>query len=206
MAAILASQQEFPRRQLASWDASARAWLQTADKVKRLQQTQLMLIINNLQLPVNVKNDPYESVMTAWTSALSSMEKLVRGVSQRVMDGAILLAIASWHLYPDMEVLTDEVISVEQKDKLMNKAILTVSKKGSYGKDGVFWSLPLAQMRYYSPPVISERYIASNASRVSMQELCIIILGIIIAQWRDSCPDVHKCCNLIIHLARLVAL
>ncbi|EMR66652.1 hypothetical protein UCREL1_6361 [Eutypa lata UCREL1] len=66
---IMAAQQHITREQLAHWDSSARAWLQTADSAKRLQQTQLMLIINNVRLPVNSSRDPYESVITAWTSA-----------------------------------------------------------------------------------------------------------------------------------------
>jgi hypothetical protein len=165
-----------------------------------------MLIINNLQLPVDVNHDPYQSVITAWKSALISMEKLVQGVPQRVTNGAVLLAISSWHLYPDMEVLVNEVTSVNQGDELMNGAVLTISERGAYsGKDGVFWSLPLARMRYHSPPIISERHVASNTSRVSIQEPCVVILGIVFAQWRPSCSDEQRCCDFLILLSRLVS-
>jgi hypothetical protein len=62
---IMAAQQLFTREQLSAWDASARSWLQTADAAKRLDQTQLMLIINNVRMPVNTSQEPYDSVLSA---------------------------------------------------------------------------------------------------------------------------------------------
>jgi len=112
VSSLNASQQFFSRQQLALWDASARSWLQTADTAKRLEHTQLSLIINNLRMPVNSNNDPYQSVLKAWTSAMTAMDRLIQGIPQRVQDGAILLAISSWHLYPDMEVLVNECKTV----------------------------------------------------------------------------------------------
>ncbi|KAK2729017.1 uncharacterized protein CKAH01_10588 [Colletotrichum kahawae] len=106
---LMASKQTFSRQHLASWDASARSWLQTADSDRRLQQTQLMLIISNVRLPVNSKKDPYESVIDAWVSGMAAMNRLLQGIPQRVQDGTILLAMSSWHLYPDMEVLLDDI-------------------------------------------------------------------------------------------------
>ncbi|KAH8590982.1 hypothetical protein B0O99DRAFT_520304, partial [Bisporella sp. PMI_857] len=157
-AAIMAAQQTFTRQQLATWDSSARSWLQTADADRRLQQTQLMLIINNVHLPVNTSSDPYESVIEAWTSAMRAMENLVQGIPQQVQNGAVLLAMSSWHLYPNMEVLMGEIKDIDQHDELMNDALVTISRHGIRSdKEGVFWSLPLARMRYYSLPVATER-------------------------------------------------
>jgi hypothetical protein len=76
-ASIMAAQQIFNRQQLAAWDSSARAWLQTADSEKKNQQTQLMLIINNVQIPVNTKKNAYESVLEAWKQGMCAMERLV---------------------------------------------------------------------------------------------------------------------------------
>ncbi|KAK8076537.1 hypothetical protein PG994_003809 [Apiospora phragmitis] len=45
--AAAAVQQGIARTQLAEWDASARAWLQTADSVMAAKQTQLRLILKN---------------------------------------------------------------------------------------------------------------------------------------------------------------
>ncbi|KAJ4296847.1 hypothetical protein N0V90_006895 [Kalmusia sp. IMI 367209] len=83
LAAIMASQQPIGRNQLSAWDSSARSWLQTADAAKPFQQKQLMLIINNVGLPVNTAREPYGSVMKAWTSALTAVERLMCGIPQR---------------------------------------------------------------------------------------------------------------------------
>ncbi|KAH6040962.1 hypothetical protein HBI54_149870 [Parastagonospora nodorum] len=175
ISAIMAAQQLFNREQFSAWDASARSWLQTADTTKRFQQTQLMLILNNVHMPVNTSRDPYDSIISAWKSGMNAMENLLQVVPQRVQDGAILLAISSWHLYPNMQVLSDLVRDIDMSDDLMNHSILTISTSGaSDSRDGVFWSLPLSRMRYYSPAVISERSLASDTSRITMEEFQVL--------------------------------
>ncbi|KAF4451057.1 hypothetical protein F53441_5921 [Fusarium austroafricanum] len=186
-AALMASQQIISRQQLAVWDASARAWLQTADRDRRNQHIQLNLIINNLRLPVSTSHDPYQSVMDTWISAMKGMELLVLGVSQRVNNGAILLAMSSWHLYSDLEVLLCETKSVHLKDSLMQSSVVTVSAQRSDSqKDGVFWSLPLSRMRFYSPPVTTERQFALDTNRVTTAEFCIAVLGGVTGPWYDD--------------------
>lgn len=201
VATLMAAQQTFSREQLAAWDSSARSWIKTADAEQRVQQTQLMLIISNMELPVNSSNDLYESVIKAWTSAMVAMEKLTQGIPQQIRDGAILLAISSWHLYPDMAVLSDVMKPVRQNDPLMNGSLLTFSVHISSTKEesnGVFWSLPMAHMRYYSPPVVAQGRLTSDTSRVTMDEFLIVVLGMVISSWiRVFCPDASRCCQLI---------
>jgi hypothetical protein len=202
-ASVMAAQQIITREQLAAWDASARSWLHTADSAKRLQQIQLTLIISNISMPVNSSNEPYESVMKAWISGMQAMEHLVQGIPQRVQDGTILLAISSWHLYPNMHILVDQPKEVDQKDPLMNDALVTISgQQSSTGREGVYWSLPLARMRYYSPPEVAERRIASDTSRVTIDELWIVILGILTGPWSQS--DLDQSCEFIHRLAKQV--
>src|SRR6202000_2322770 len=50
LSACMAARQDITREQLALWDASARSWLQSADEAKRVQRTQLQLVVNNLHL------------------------------------------------------------------------------------------------------------------------------------------------------------
>lgn len=47
----------------------------------------------------------YRSVIDAWVTALQGMEKVVKGTSQEASSGGLLLALSSWHLYPDMIAL-----------------------------------------------------------------------------------------------------
>jgi hypothetical protein len=106
---FLASQICVSRDQLAEWDNSARAWLRVADESKAKQQTQLMLIVKNLNIPVNDgKGSLYQSVMSAWQRALELMEGLLCQKSQSITpycaNGDLLLALTSWHIYPDLDV------------------------------------------------------------------------------------------------------
>ena len=102
---LVAAQITISRDQLAAWDNSARTWLRAADQVKSLQQKQLMLIVKNISIPVDTnQGNTYRSVINAWTTALSSMEKIINGAPQRVQNGAFLLGLSSWHIYPDLEV------------------------------------------------------------------------------------------------------
>jgi len=50
---VLAAQITIDRQQLAEWDNNARAWLRSADEAMNKEQTQLMLIVNNLNITVN---------------------------------------------------------------------------------------------------------------------------------------------------------
>ncbi|CAI6339428.1 unnamed protein product [Periconia digitata] len=205
IATIMASKQSFARQELAAWDSSARSWLQTADTDRRLQQTQLMLIINYVRLPVNSKGDVYESVLEAWRSGSIAMDRLVQGIPQQVQEGAILLAISSWHLYPNMEVLLENVKDIDQHDELMENALLTISAYGYVqDKEGVFWSLPLAKLRYYSTPVTVKRQLASRTSRVTIEDFWVIVLGALIRQWAPLSQDSNRLCKLIIRLSTLV--
>lgn len=142
-ASLLAARQEITRANLAAWDASARAWLQTADEANQVRQTQLRLIIDNINIPVNNDRDLFSSVMHAWTNALIMVENLISGMPQSVQDGAVLLALSSWHLYPDMLILGPKTIKVEQSDGLVDPGgILTVGLHNSDREtdSGIFWS------------------------------------------------------------------
>lgn len=125
-AGLAAAVQDISREDLGKWDNSARAWLQSGDQVKFRQHKQLMLIINNLDIPVNTSRDAFSSVMDAWVSALKVMNNLVLGIAQRIQDGAIVLAMSSWHLYPDLMVLGKQATNVQQNDSVFeNTAILS---------------------------------------------------------------------------------
>lgn len=50
----------------------------------------------------------YASVIEAWKSALVGLDNLLKGISQNLLNGGLLLALLSWHLFPDMLVCTSE--------------------------------------------------------------------------------------------------
>ncbi|KAI8631559.1 hypothetical protein F5Y19DRAFT_463267 [Xylariaceae sp. FL1651] len=99
-----------------------------------------------------------------------------------------------------MHVLASEVKPIIQADELMQGAILTVSAvNSSESRTGVFWSLPLSRMRYYSPPIIAERQVTTDTSRVPLSEFRVVCLGIIFASWMTACSDADR-------LSRFVAM
>jgi hypothetical protein len=117
MSSIFAAQVVLSREHLAEWDNSARAWLRVADEANKMRQTQLMLIIKNINVPVNHESgDLYHSVISAWKRALELMESLFRGVAQCITpyqgNGDLLLALSSWHIYPDMDVSSSMSVHV----------------------------------------------------------------------------------------------
>lgn len=192
LATLSAAQQEIPRAQIAEWDDSARAWLRVADGVKRKQQKQLMLILDNVQVPVNGKTDTYESVMEAWKNALTQVEALVQGISQQATRGDILLALSSWHLFPDLTVVTPSMTHVRQNDPVFGSGgVLTIGlQTPTIQETGVHWSLPLAYLRHYGAPVVSARSIRSGLrSRLSLQELLQATLGSLLQGWGPAGND-----------------
>ncbi|KAK0510803.1 hypothetical protein JMJ35_006355 [Cladonia borealis] len=183
--ALQSSRISLSRSQIAAWDASARAWLQTADEVKRIQQTQLILILNNIGASVDPKPFLYESVLEAWTTSLIGMENLLKGTNQSVKNGASLLGLASWHLYPDMLVLGKATQKVTQNDGLIPAGTLVII--GLHNRDpeqhGIFWSLPLAFLRFYGDPVSITRCVNQETSRVTIEQLLLVCLGALIGPW-----------------------
>ena len=131
-AEITAMQANVTREQLAEWDASARAWLRTADAAKGKQQTQLRLIIENIEVAVNTTRDTYNSVMEAWTDSMNVIDRLVSGVPQSIHEGAALVGLAAWHLYPDMMVYQQGFKEIMQADHLIQPGgLLTIGLKAS---------------------------------------------------------------------------
>jgi hypothetical protein len=184
---MLAAQQEFSREELGNWDASARAWLQSADEAKARQHTQLMLILNNTNFSIKTQPDLYESVVGAWKSALLAMDNLLQGLPQQVQEGAALLGISSWHMYPDMTVLGDTLVDISQRDPIFSgTAILTLGLEiVRKSQKGVSWSLPLARLRFYGQPVETQGVVSSDNSRHTMKEFGYIVLGCVFSQWQD---------------------
>ncbi|PGH15647.1 hypothetical protein AJ79_02240 [Helicocarpus griseus UAMH5409] len=117
--AAAAVQGDIPRAQLAEWDSSARAWVLTADDVKIRQQTQLQLVLKSISIPMTQVTSMYSSVIYVWTSALKAMENLISGMPQAIEEGATILGLSSWHLYPDMAVFGARNVSIRMGDSLI---------------------------------------------------------------------------------------
>ncbi|KAK2930451.1 hypothetical protein FoTM2_010792, partial [Fusarium oxysporum f. sp. vasinfectum] len=123
---LAATRIELSRSELDEWDSSARAWLQTADAGQKLPQTQLRLIVDNISLPVSTSRNIYTAITDAWTSAMRTLESLIKGAPQRIDNGAVLLGLSAWHLYPDI-LLAGTNQLVTQSDPLVSSGgVITV--------------------------------------------------------------------------------
>ena len=182
-----AARNPISRQQLAEWDASARAWLHAADRVKAHEQKQLMLILDNVQQRVNSIHGTFNSVIKAWQDSLTIFEALLDGVSQKANDGEILLALCAWHLYPDLMVVEPRPQAVKQRDKLLlSCGILTIGlHRAGQEYTGLCWSLPLAQLRHYGAAVTRERTINST-QRLTLEEFSQVFLGGFLRGWGDT--------------------
>ncbi|KAI0452633.1 hypothetical protein F5B21DRAFT_506166 [Xylaria acuta] len=199
-----ATQQEIWLRSLQTWDTSARSWLKTADFFKNQQQTQFSLIWKNLSLPVNNETDPYRSVMAAWSSAVQIMDKAIGGAPYDVHDGAILLAISSWHIYPDLLVFGGQAIKSPTTEVLMMDDLVAEGGVLSLGlsrpdksyisgsgneKAGVSWSIPLDRLKHYGRSVRRTRTLLRDGHRLSLHDLLLVNLGAILGKWHVSRKD-----------------
>ena len=185
-------QQEISRADLGQWDASARAWLQIADEAQMLRQKQLMLILNNIHLPVNMAGSTFDRVIDAWLTAMNTMEKLVNGQPQRAAKGAAFMGLSAWHLYPDLLVLEGTISAVKFHDEaILGSAQLTVGLENVQpgDHDGIYWSLSLSHIRYYGDPVLTTTYTSRDASRLSIDELHLLALGSTLARWGNMGLD-----------------
>lgn len=201
----LAAKVETTREQISMWDSSARSWLEIADKSRMKQQKQLKLLVDDAGIPVNQASTTYRSVMDAWTTALSTVEKLLEGVSQSINNGAVILALTSWHIFPDMFVVGAGPNIIHQNDSLYPKGtVITLgqsSRTPSASSDGVFWSLPLAFLKYYGDPVVRTRTLGESTSRLTFSDFMQVVLGSVLAGWGDYALDVGKACINIVSIA-----
>ncbi|EXJ59476.1 uncharacterized protein A1O5_12101 [Cladophialophora psammophila CBS 110553] len=121
---VVAAHQRILREDLATFDASVRAWLITADQVMVKKLKQLTLILDNLTtLPVSVGKDTYAKIINAWDGAIKGFEALLEGRPQNATDSSVLLALSSWHLYPDLIVLSSETKKVIFQDPLFPPSV-----------------------------------------------------------------------------------
>ncbi|KAI0127508.1 hypothetical protein BJ170DRAFT_375533 [Xylariales sp. AK1849] len=204
--AAAATQQEITREQLASWDASARAWLRVADIAKNRLQKQLLLIVKNIELPVNAEISPYGSVIHAWVSALETIEGLVSGRPHVVTDGSVLVALSAWHLYPDILVFGGKSCNKEinMKDNLVKPGgvlSLGISDNGRKGTSrGIYWSLSLAHHRYYGRPIQKTGTLGDEQGRITFEELEQVILGAALGHWLVEMSETNTALKYLLML------
>ena len=178
-------------------------WLRTADSAMEKNQKQLMLIIDNVRMPMPGKPTVYEEVINAWTKALQLMENLISGTAQSPRTGEALLGLTAWHIYPDLCVEGRETSHVIQNDELVEKGgIATIGLSDSRDKDfdGIAWSMSLAHLRYYGKPIVSQTTLASSSSSVQFSRIVQVAIGSLISTWPNVDVDFEKILEFLVAL------
>lgn len=198
--------QDIQRSDLALWDSSARAWLRSADEAKIKEQTQLMLVVKNVQLLFDSGASTYSKVINVWRHALSGLENLLCGRPQEISSRSVLLAFSAWHLYPDLIILGNEVTKVPFRDHCVNpRGIGTIAlrPRSDSSIQGTSWSLALSHLRYYGDPIT----VKSNTdfSRVDIDQLHIVVLGSLFSHWEVSQRDLSAASQWFVDLWDLLS-
>lgn len=184
IAQLLAAQQEVTRKELAEWDSSSRAWISFADRVKKTEHQDLEDILQSLSLPVDTSVDTYTSVIRAWNIAMSTIDSLIRGMPHSV-NGAVLVAISAWHIYPDIDLFGNHNKSFTFNDCLVQRGgCLTIGleDRSPANTSGVYWSLSLARLRYCGAPMaLTARSV--DESKVTFEEFALVIFGTLLRSW-----------------------
>lgn len=201
----MAACQDITREELAKWDASARSWLRSADEVKRVPYTKFMLIAKNISVNLCQSKATYQNVVDVWRHALLGMEHLIQGRPQEASDGAVLLALSAWHIYPDLMVLGSSTKPVEFHDPLVQAGgIITVGLQYAvdHGDAGMHWSLTLSQYQFYERE--AKVHTGDGTSRITMDELSIIALGSLFSAWNIPENEQVETANWFVKIFDLV--
>ena len=125
-------------------------------------------------------------------------------MAQSVQNADDLLGLCTWHIYPDIHAIGIKATTIEQKDSLVNNdGLLTIGLRnaGDAGPTGVSWLMPLAHMRFYRKPVVSQVSIGSTSSRVPFDRGMQVILGALTSEWPSSHVDLAKLARFLVLFA-----
>ncbi|KAM0459599.1 hypothetical protein ACHAPV_005312 [Trichoderma viride] len=185
LAALYAAEQgrQILRDDLATWDASARAWLQTANEVKKREDTQLKLIVKNIP-SIHRSGTTYSNVVENWILAMKTTQDLIQGVPQDVTNGSVILGLMSWHIYPDLNVFSPNR-DVKFNDRLVKPGgVITLGLEANeINCSGVSWSVSLSHLRFYGDPVVIEKRFDEDSDRITVEELRYITFGCVLGGW-----------------------
>ncbi|KAI1263177.1 hypothetical protein F5Y18DRAFT_132046 [Xylariaceae sp. FL1019] len=201
-----ASRQAIGRSDLANWDASVRAWLRRADESKAWERHQLALIADNLNLPFTSMGTTYNKVIASWMKSMKVIDDLLRNLPQQANDRAVLLALSSWHLYPNLLVFQNTATKVDLKDPLFSSSsILSLGLEYNSHKSvaNTQWSLALSHLRYYGDPVM----VQSNAdvARVTMSQFWYVALGVLLRTWEIRMSETSEAIEWLAALGKLLS-
>ena len=204
IATLFAARSDFSTQNFATWDAGARAWLAAADEINYRRQTQLMLILDNIEGKIATSN--HDEIIRTWVQAMTITCKLASGMSHVFnggVDTAILLALSSWHLYPDITYLGKQARQISFEDDLIDSGgniTLGLQENSPDAPGGIYWSLPLSRLRYYGNSQTVTAFVGLNTSHVSAQNFAYIVLGAVACYLTPRKTEAQRAAKFFISL------
>ncbi|KAK2761255.1 hypothetical protein FQN54_001777 [Arachnomyces sp. PD_36] len=202
---LVGAQQDISRSDIQHWDASARSWLRSADQAKQWEHDQLLLIVKNIDAPFMGGSSTYEKVISTWKQGMKAIEELLCGRPQEIYTASVLLALSSWHMYPDLIVLRNKTVKVKLKDRLLpDTGICTIGLQAikPQNSDGVRWSLALSHLQYYGDPVTVTT--TADYSRVTISQLRLVAFGGMLGNWRVNSRDFEAAAMLFCQISTIL--
>jgi hypothetical protein len=135
------------------------------------------------------------------------MENLISGMPQAVHDGAAIVALSAWHLYPDMIVFGTKIIEISMKDKLIRAGgvlNLGMSPSPKDSSPRVYWCLSLVHKHYYGQPVQSRQEVSVDPKRITFPQFQLAVLGVVLGLWKIPMEDTRSCLDVLFDAGRLV--
>lgn len=159
--------------------------------------------------PVGSPVSTYENVIKAWSSALEIIENIVSGTAHVIRDGAVLVALSAWHMYPDMIVFGASTGNKEIKfdDPLIRIGgvlSLGITDVGDRANKGVYWSLSLAHHKYYGGPIKKTAHLEEDGRRITFEDLQLVVIGAILANWAVPVPETDEALQYLLALVTAV--
>jgi hypothetical protein len=177
--------------ELRQWDASARAWLQTADTVMAREHIEFrhnLLLFKKAPFPETNKS-LYENVTEAWIRAVIAIEHFCCGkrLQENDIGRAGLIAMSAWHLYPPLDLLKRPPMMVEsiKTTEQSTAAISTgpVTSKATWmdsSEQGIEWPLTLSHFRSDGKQV---SVVGNINERLSISDLHLVTFGGLLRLW-----------------------
>ncbi|KAI0850815.1 hypothetical protein F5Y00DRAFT_268206 [Daldinia vernicosa] len=195
------------RDDLASWDASARAWLEAANHIKEREYIQLKLIIKNVP-SIRSSDAPYRGIIQNWITTMETIQDIIQGKPRNITNGSILLGLMSWHIYPDLSVFSPNCY-VKFDDSLVETGgVITLGlEQKDEDQTGVSWSVSLSHLRYYGDPIVIKKSSSEDSDRISVRELRFVTFGSLLANWGiPASTDISEVAECFIALGKALQL
>ncbi|KAL2387547.1 hypothetical protein RJ035_004153, partial [Blastomyces gilchristii] len=211
---LLASHVQMSREQLAEWENRARVWLRRADQAKKIEQTQVKLILDNITVCVNARSTTtYASTIDAWRFCfggngpsgkwgISKCQSMMEDSCSLSLVGIciLILLLSVTNSFPNTFTFSPKTLPLAPMKYVLSSTAVSILASCQY-----FNRTP--SRRYYGDPVQAHVTLSEAATRVTMDEFGefdVLVLGTIISGWGAGGRNSVEAVRMVITLHKVV--